>query len=127
MRSCWSSTARVCACAAVTSTAESRGDRIRRTRAGNGMRKLTPQLYWRDLPEFTVFHDGGQFFTLLQDGDVGKRVAVHKQQVGQITCSDPADAVSHAHDLPAKPRGGDDRIHRRKTQQIDEMLDVASI
>src|SRR5258706_13413535 len=124
MRFCWSCCARVvCPCAGNAVQTPRTSGTMRRASTENGTQKLTAQLYWRHLDEFTVFHDGTQFIPMLQDGDVRDRVAIDQQQVGRVTRLDLADAVPHAHDLAAEAGGGNDRIHRREPEQLDEMFD----
>ena len=70
--------------------------------------------------EVAVLHDRYQARRVLQDAHVGERVAIDEQQVGEVVGAELAELVRPAHDLAAPLRGGDERLHRRETQEIDE-------
>ena len=64
---------------------------------------------------------------VLQDADVGDRIAVDQQQVGEIAGLDHAELVAHAHDLAAVFGRGEDRLHRREAEHVDEGLEVLGV
>src|SRR5215470_3490835 len=79
------------------------------------------------LVEAAVLHDGEQPVAILQNAHVAQRIAVDQQDVGEEARLDLAQLLFHHHDGSALPRRGDDRLHRREAQQLDEMLEVAGV
>src|SRR5689334_3205312 len=62
----------------------------------------------RSLVELAVLHDGEDPVLVLQDADVGDRIAVNQQQVGQVALPDLAELVAHSHELGAVLGAGED-------------------
>ena len=58
---------------------------------------------------------------------MAKGIAVDQQQVGEEAFAHLAERRAHAHDLAAARSRADDRLHRRETQQVDEVGEVARI
>src|SRR5438094_1216095 len=74
-----------------------------------------------------ILHDHAQGVAVLQDRDVGERVAVHQQQVRQRAGLDHAELTGQAHELAAQTRGRDDRVHRREAEDLDEDPEIARV
>src|SRR5437667_4855452 len=74
-----------------------------------------------------ILHDHAQGVAVLQDRDVGERVAVHQQQVRQRAGLDHAVLTGQAHELAAQARGRDDRVHRREAEDLDEDPEIARV
>ena len=79
------------------------------------------------LVELAVLHDVVQAVVVLEDGDVGERVAVDEQQVGEVARLHLPQLVGPQHDLPAQRGGGEDRLHGGEAEQLDEVLQVAGV
>ena len=62
---------------------------------------------------------------MLEDGDVGERVAIYEQQVGEVVRSDLPDG--EAHQLSAVSGCGDESFAGAEAKQIDEQLEVACV
>ncbi len=64
---------------------------------------------------------------LLQDADIGDRVAVDQDHVGEIALLQHAEFVAHAHNLAAEFGGRQDGLHGRHAQKVDEILDILGV
>ena len=63
----------------------------------------------------------------LQDRRVGQRVAIDKQQVGEVALAYLAELVAHVHQLGAHARRAGERFARAVAEQLDKMLNVPRI
>src|SRR5437763_6007577 len=79
------------------------------------------RLEWRLLVELAVLHDGEEPVLLLQDANIGERIAVDEKHVGEEARLDLAKLTAHAHDLAAIAGAGRDRFHWRHADHIDEI------
>lgn len=77
--------------------------------------------------ELAVLHDAVQPVVVLQHRDVGEGVAVDEQEIGELPgCTLPSSSGRSMISPP--PRGGgDDRLHRREAEQLDEVLQVPRV
>jgi hypothetical protein len=66
-----------------------------------------------------------QLVVVLQDRDVGERVTVDEQQVGQVAGLNLAQLVGLQHDLPAECGGGQDGFHGGEAEQLDGIRALA--
>jgi hypothetical protein len=77
--------------------------------------------------ELAVLHDAVQPVVVLQHRDVGEGVAVDEQEIGEVPGLHLAQLVGPQHDLATPCGGGDDRLHRREAEQLDEVLQVPRV
>ena len=77
--------------------------------------------------ERATLHDGQQLGRVLQDGDVGQRVAVDDEQVGQVALPHRSELVGPAHELGAVPRGPADDVERRDPCLLDVELELVGV
>src|SRR5271154_6406785 len=77
--------------------------------------------------ELAVLHDGEEPRLVLQDTDIGGRVAIDQQQVSKVALLDHAEFVRHAHDLAAEASRGDKRLHWREAEQVDKILEILRV
>src|ERR1700687_4721274 len=80
-----------------------------------------------ELVEVAVLHDGHEPLLPLQDRHVGQRVAIDKQQVGEVALAYLTELVAHVHQLGADARRAGERFARAVAEQLDKMLDVSRI
>ena len=81
------------------------------------------QAPWRT----AVLHDREQLRLVLQDRDVGQRVAVHQQQVGEPAVPDLAQLLAFIMICPPQRVAGNDGLHRRHAEVFDEVLEVLGV
>src|SRR5687767_2073361 len=80
----------------------------------------------RHLAELAVLHDREQAVLVLQDREVGERVAVDQQEVGEPAFADLAQVLPHHH-LAAPAGGRDDRLQRRHAEVLHEVIEVLGV
>ena len=96
-------------------------------RAGGGVEPAALVDHRVLLVERAVLHDRVDLVVVLQDGDVGERVAVDENEVGEEAGLDLAEVVGPEHDLAAELGGREDGLHRREPEPLDEVLEVAGV
>src|SRR4029077_7590192 len=87
-----------------------------------GLRRLR-----RRLVEAAILHDRERPLFVARNADIGQRIAVHQEEIGEIARLYLAELVAHLHDLPAELGRRDDGVHRREVEQLDEMLDIPRV
>src|SRR5258708_22187619 len=79
------------------------------------------------LVEHAVLHDAEQPRRVLQHRDVRDRIAGDQQQVGEVPFLDLAELVAPHHDLAPELRRGQQRLHRREPEILDEIFQVLRV
>src|SRR5688572_12326282 len=102
-------------------SASREGGRARDTRRLAGVPRR------RGAVELAVLHHREDLRLVLQDADVGKRVAVDEQQVGEETFAHLAQLVAAHHHLAAQLRRREQRLHRAHAEVLHEVLEVARV
>src|SRR6266568_1521580 len=105
-------------------------DRSRRSDTGPARGPASPG--WSSggggsLVQAAVLHDDEQRVLTLQALDVGERIAIDEQEVGEVAGLDLAELVRAAHDLATHPGGRDERLHRSEAEHVDEEEEIAGI
>lgn len=80
-----------------------------------------------ELVEIAILHDGHEPLLPLQNRHVDKRVAIDKQQVGEIALAHLAELVAHVHQFGADTRRAGERFARAVAEQLNEVLKVSRI
>src|SRR5215813_6829976 len=81
----------------------------------------------RSLVEAAVLHDGQEGILSLQALDVGERIAVDEQEVGEVARLDLPELAGPAHDLAAHARGCHQRLRGSEAQHVDEEQEITGV
>src|SRR5882724_6689531 len=79
------------------------------------------------LVQTAVLHDDEERVLPLQELDVGERIAVDKEEIGEVAGLDLAELLGAAHDLAAEAGGGDERLHGAEAEHVDEEEEIARV
>ena len=79
------------------------------------------------LVQVAIDDDGMDVLGVLEEGNFLQRVAVDEDDVGVVAREDLAQDVRVAHDLAAEGGGGEDALHGRVAEHVDEMGQVARV
>src|SRR6266436_366110 len=79
------------------------------------------------LVQTAVLHDDEERVLALQELDVGERIAVDEEEIGEVAGLDLAELLGAAHDLAAEAGGGDERLHGGEAEHVDEEEKIARV
>jgi hypothetical protein len=79
------------------------------------------------LVQTPVLHDDEERVLPLQELDVGERIAVDEEEIGEVAGLDLAELAGTAHDLAAEAGGGDERLHGSEAEHVDEEEQIARV
>src|SRR5262245_17585288 len=79
------------------------------------------------LVEAALLHHGEDAVPVLQERDVGQRIAIDQQQVRQTALLHQAELTRLHHDFAAEPGGGDDRLHGREAEIFHEVFEIGGV
>ena len=74
-----------------------------------------------------VLHDDEERVLPLQELDVGERIAVDEEEIGEVAGLDLAELSGAAHDFPAQAGGGHERLHGSEAEHVDEKKEIARV
>src|SRR5687767_5479897 len=77
--------------------------------------------------ENAVFHYSPNALPILQNPDIGQWIAVDQDHVGQIAFFDFSQLIRPTHDRATQRGGRENRLHRRKAEEIDEILQIFGV
>src|SRR5207244_416770 len=76
---------------------------------------------------YAALHDEGEAPVVLHDADVGGRIAIDQQEIGELAGLDQAELVAALHDLAAGARGRLQGLAGSEAEMGDEVLEVAGV